>query len=176
MGIHYESQVTNIQLMHKVFLGIGGNIGDKRQNFIKAESLIAARLGKIIRKSSVYETPPWGFQTENLFWNSVVVIETGFSPDELLMKIHEIEGLFFREPKEDRYSSREMDIDILYFDDIFLETESLIIPHPRMHQRKFVLVPLVEIAPEFKHPLLRLTSLQMLENCRDESIIIKVDF
>jgi 2-amino-4-hydroxy-6-hydroxymethyldihydropteridine diphosphokinase len=105
----------------------------------------------------------------------VVVIKTEHSPEELLKKIHAIEKEFGRERKTENYTSREMDIDILYYDDIYMETESLIIPHSRIHQRKFVLVPLTEIAPEFKHPLLRLTSWQMLDSCRDSSIIIKVE-
>ena len=161
--------------MHKVFLGLGGNIGNKRSNFKKVDELIETRLGKILDKSSVYETPPWGFQTENNFWNSVLIVDTQLSPEDLLMKIHEIENIFHRGERTGKYASREMDIDILYYNDIFLETERLIIPHPRMHLRKFVLVPLVEIAADFKHPLLRLTSLQMLENCRDESIIKKLE-
>ena len=161
--------------MHKVFLGLGGNIGNKRSNFKKVDELIETRLGKILDKSSVYETPPWGFQTENNFWNSVIIIETRLSPIDLLKQIHDIEDLFQREEPEGNYASREMDIDILYFDDNYIETENLIIPHPRMQQRKFVLVPLVEIAPDLKHPLLRLTSIQMLENCRDESIIKKIE-
>lgn len=161
--------------MHKVFLGVGGNIGNKRANFDKVYTFIEKELGEIIQSSSVYETPPWGFQAEDNFWNQVVIIKTELSPEVLLEKIHTIEKGFGRERKTENYTSREMDIDILYYDDIYMETESLIIPHSRIHQRKFVLVPLTEIAPEFKHPLLRLTNWQMLDSCRDSSVIIKLE-
>jgi 2-amino-4-hydroxy-6-hydroxymethyldihydropteridine diphosphokinase len=160
--------------MHKVFLGIGGNLGKKPENFKKVHRFIQNNLGEIINKSSVYETPPWGFEAKESFWNQVIEIDTNYSPSELLGRIHEIEKQFGRIRNKEEYSSREMDIDILYYDEIYMETEKLIIPHPHMHQRKFVLVPLAEIDPEIKHPLLRLTSIQMLENCHDESVIKKV--
>ena len=161
--------------MHKVFIGLGGNIGNKPENFIRAHELISKKLGKIISKSSIYETPPWGFHSEHLFWNQAVCIETILEPLELLWRIKEIEEMFGLKSKEERYTNRAMDLDILYFDDNFLEDKDLTIPHPRIHERKFVLVPLVEIAPDFKHPLLRMTNLTLLENCKDKSIIRKVD-
>ena len=161
--------------MYKVFLGIGGNIGDKQLNFIKVAHLVKARLGKIIKVSSIYETPPWCFVSEDHFWNQVLLIETEMNPEKLLEEIHEIEAEFGRKRSIGKYVSREMDIDILYFDDLYTETKEMIIPHPRIQNRKFVLVPLVEIAPEFKHPLFRLTNLQLLENCKDESVIIKIN-
>lgn len=160
--------------MHKVFLGIGGNIGNKQANFQKVSELIETELGKIIQSSSIYETPPWGFHSDDVFWNQVIVIETKLEAIELLWRIHKIEEDFDRKRGEERYASRPMDVDILYFDDVFMETKNLIIPHPRIPERKFVLVPLCEIAPEFKHPLRRLTNIEMLENCRDDSIIKKV--
>ena len=161
--------------MHMVFLGIGGNIGNKADNFNKVYTFIKNELGEIVKSSSVYETPPWGFSADDNFWNQVLIIETELSPTEVLQKITEIENHYGREREPGKYNSREMDIDILYYDDIFEETETLIIPHPRIQYRKFVLVPINEIAPDFKHPLLRLTSFQMLENCRDESVILKLD-
>lgn len=161
--------------MHKVYLGIGGNIGNKQTIFKEVCQIIENELGMIEKTSSIYETPPWGFQSKDTFWNQVLQIDTNKTPEELLVAIHNIENNFGRESGKERYSSREMDIDILYFDDLFMETDQLIIPHPRIHQRKFVLVPLIEIAPNLKHPLLRLTSIQMLENCRDESIIKKIE-
>ncbi len=161
--------------MHNVFLGIGGNTGNKQKNFEDVYAVIEKELGKIVEASSVYETPPWGFQSDDVFWNSVIEIESSFSPEELLQKIHSIENQFGRTRNmREGYSSRPIDIDILYFDDLYLETEELIIPHRRMHLRRFVLVPLNEIAPALKHPLLRLTSFEMLENCKDQSVIKKV--
>jgi 2-amino-4-hydroxy-6-hydroxymethyldihydropteridine diphosphokinase len=161
--------------MHKVYLGIGGNIGNKQDNFKEVYQMVENELGKIDEKSSIYETPPWGFQSNDPFWNSIIVIETLKSPEELLSKIHSIENKFGRTRDNKQFSSRKMDIDILYFDDIFIETAELIIPHPLIPQRKFVLVPLVEIARDLKHPLFRLTSIEMLENCKDESIIKKAE-
>lgn len=160
--------------MHKVYLGIGGNIGNKSGNFEKVLLLIEKKIGQILKSSSIYETPPWGFHSENAFWNQILFVETKLEALEILWRIKEIEDLFDRKRGTERYSSRQMDIDILYFNDEFIETKNLIIPHPRIQERKFVLVPLVEIAPEYKHPLLRLTSFQMLENCRDESLIKKL--
>ncbi len=161
--------------MHKVFLGIGGNIGNKRQNFEKVFQLLENRIGKVTDSSAIYESPPWGFQSENIFWNQVLIIETKLEAEEILWKILEIEDLFDRKREKERYSSREIDIDILYFNDQFMETKSLIIPHPKIQHRKFVLVPLNEIAPNLKHPLFRLTNLELLENCRDESVIKKIE-
>jgi len=161
--------------MHTVFIGLGGNIGDKPENFKRAHTLINERLGQIQLESSIYETPPWGFHSEHFFWNQVVQIETKLEAEELLWHMKELEDKFGVKSKDERYTNREMDLDILYFDEVYLEDKELIIPHPRIHERKFVLVPLVEIAPDYKHPLRRLTNLQMLENCRDKSIIRKVD-
>jgi 2-amino-4-hydroxy-6-hydroxymethyldihydropteridine diphosphokinase len=162
--------------MHEIFLGIGGNIGDKKSNFKKTYINIEAGLGRITRRSSVYETPPWGFSAKENFWNQVLLIDSRLSPGELLTEIHKIEGLFRRINTEGKYKSREMDIDILYYDNIFLNTGDMIIPHPLIQQRLFVLVPLNEIAPGFKHPLLRLTSRQLLQDCKDESVIKRVEF
>lgn len=162
--------------MHKVFLGLGGNIGDKKQNYYRVRQLIEKKLGEVIQASSAYETPPWGFQSENAFWNQVILIETVFEAEELLWRIHEMEEEFGRKRGLERYGSREMDIDILYFNEEYFETKTLIIPHPRIQERRFVLVPLVEIAPDYLHPLLRMSSVTMLENCRDNSLIKKLDW
>lgn len=161
--------------MHKVYLGIGGNVGNKQKNFELVYQIIEKELGEIEKTSSIYESPPWGFQSNDPFWNSVIQISTSLAPDDLIDKIHAIEKSFGRKRRKHQYASREMDIDILYFNDEFFETEKLIIPHPRLFQRKFVLVPLNEIAPDLKHPLRRLTSLEMLESCKDESVIKKTN-
>ncbi len=161
--------------MYQVFLGIGGNLGNKHDNFDKVYTFIKNELGVIIKSSSVYETPPWGFDAKENFWNQVLVIETKISPEELLKKITEMENRFGRERGTGGYTSRKMDIDILYFDELVLETKKLTIPHPQIANRLFVLVPLVEIEPDFVHPQLKTNSLQMLKNCTDKSLIKKVE-
>ncbi|NOY95280.1 MAG: 2-amino-4-hydroxy-6-hydroxymethyldihydropteridine diphosphokinase [Chlorobi bacterium] len=157
--------------MHSVFVGIGGNIGDKPLVFRQARGLIDEIMGNIILSSSIYESPPWGFESEDTFWNQVLKIVTNLSPAELLGGINRIEGIFGRKRTSTGYSSRQMDIDILYFDDLILETEELTIPHPLLHKRMFVLAPLCEIAPDFIHPVLRLTSKEMKGNCTDKSVV-----
>jgi len=161
--------------MHQVFLGIGGNIGNKHDNFDKVYTFIQNELGTITKSSSVYETPPWGFQAEVNFWNQVLIVETEFSATDVLLKINKIESKFGRKRDGGQYKSREMDIDILYFDNLVLDNKTLTIPHPQIANRLFVLVPLAEIAPDFVHPLLRLTSLEMLKNCDDNSVIEKIE-
>ena len=161
--------------MHQVFLGIGGNTGNKQDNFDKVYTFIKNELGEVLRSSSVYETSPWGFQSEDNFWNQILVVETEYSPEELLQKVAKIENWFGRERGTTGYTSRKMDIDILYFDELVIETENLTIPHPQIANRLFVLVPLAEIAPEFVHPLLKITTLEMVENCPDKSEINKID-
>lgn len=160
--------------MHQVFLGTGGNIGNKHDNFDKVYTFIKNELGTITKSSSVYETPPWGFEAKDNFWNMVLIVETEFSAVEVLRKINKIEAKFGRKRESGQYKSREMDIDILYFDDEIINAENLIIPHPLLHKRLFVLVPIAEIAPDFVHPVLKQTSLKMLNNCDDKSVIRKV--
>lgn len=161
--------------MHQVFLGIGGNLGNKHDNLTNVLLLIENELGAIRKKSSVYETPPWGFQAEENFWNMVVQIDTSLKPEDLLQKVKAIEEEFGRNRQTDNYTSREMDIDILFFNDLIVENERLKIPHPHIPERLFVLVPLVEIAPKLKHPLLQKTSRQLLESCGDKSEIKKIE-
>ncbi len=160
--------------MHQVFLGTGGNIGNKHDNFDKVYTFIKNELGTIVKSSAVYETPPWGFEATEKFWNTVLIIETELSATELLSKINNIENRFGRTRDGVNYKSREMDIDILYFNDEIINTENLTIPHPLLHKRLFVLVPLAEIAPKFVHPVLKLTSFEMLNNCEDKSVIRKI--
>ncbi|MBW6535358.1 MAG: 2-amino-4-hydroxy-6-hydroxymethyldihydropteridine diphosphokinase [Mariniphaga sp.] len=161
--------------MYQVFLGIGGNTGNKRMNFQKVHFSVENELGKILRQSSVYETVPWGFSANENFWNQVFLIETELQPDEILVKINRIEKAFGRKREPGKYTSREMDVDILYFADWVIETEKLTIPHPLLYKRMFVLAPLAEIAPEFRHPVLKKTNRQLLEACTDESEILKVE-
>lgn len=161
--------------MHEVYLGIGGNIGKKKFNFLKAYILIKKKLGYVLQTSSVYETPPWGFNSPDNFWNMVIKIKTDLSPQELINGIMSIENSYGRVRTEGIYRSRKMDIDILYYDNLVLDSNSITIPHPKIQDRLFVLVPLSEIAPEHKHPLLKMTTLELLKNCKDRSAIKKLE-
>jgi 2-amino-4-hydroxy-6-hydroxymethyldihydropteridine diphosphokinase len=159
--------------MKNVFLGIGTNLGDRENNLEKAVAGIEEIIGQVLKTSSVFETEPWGFHTKDKFLNMVVKVETVLDPNELLENAQMIESLLGRVRGKKRYSSRLIDIDILFYEDLHLDDEDLKIPHPLLHKRKFVLVPLCEIAPEIIHPVLKKTVVDLLELCEDKSDVKK---
>jgi 2-amino-4-hydroxy-6-hydroxymethyldihydropteridine diphosphokinase len=156
---------------HTVYLCIGGNLGEREANLEETQMFIEFNMGDVIEVSSVYESPAWEMQGEPSFLNQVVKISTDLAPDALLTEIEELEEFYGRERKEGQYLSREMDVDILFFDDLIIESEKLAVPHPRMQLRRFVLTPLAEIAPEFVHPILKITVSELLKNCQDNSVV-----
>lgn len=133
--------------MHTVYLGIGTNLGDKEANILKAYELIEQRVGQISKRSSLYSTEPWGFKSDNDFVNSVICVETELSPREVLRATQTIERLMGRTKKSrgGEYHDRVIDIDILLYDDLKIKEPDLVIPHPLMKEREFVMKPLREI-------------------------------
>lgn len=151
------------------FILLGSNLGKRELLVNQAISMIEERCGKIVSKSGVYESEPWGFDAEQWFLNQIVEIGTFFSPDELMTELLSIENELGRDraTPHNGYVSRPMDLDILYFGDKIVNTMLVQAPHPRLHQRRFTLLPLCDIAPDFVHPLLKKTNRQLLEECQD---------
>lgn len=139
--------------MSKVILLLGSNLGDREKFLNKAIELIKLNVGLILKCSSVYESEPWGFTSENLFLNQVIIIETSHKSLMVLRKLQTIEKELGRKIKSNFYQNRTIDIDILFYDDIKLESKKLIIPHPQLHLRKFTMLPLIEIAGDLVHPV-----------------------
>lgn len=138
--------------MHQVYLGLGSNLGDCEANIREAIRLIGERVGRVIRQSTLIETEPWGFESENKFLNGVILCETTLTPRQLLKTTQRIERALGRKKKSTvsclqtpNYSDRPIDIDILLFDDLTIDEPDLKIPHPLMHERDFVMIPLKEI-------------------------------
>ena len=133
--------------MHQVYLGLGSNIGDRRQCIADAIRLISERVGAVLRQSTLIETEPWGFQSKHKFLNGVILCETDKSPREVLALTQQIERDLGRKKKShsSRYHDRPIDIDILLYDDLTVDKPDLRIPHPLMHERDFVMIPLNEI-------------------------------
>lgn len=151
-----------------VYLGLGTNIGNRRGNLVKAAALLAERVGDILALSGFMETEPWGFESENLFLNGAIKMETPLTPDELLSATQAIEREMGREKKSDgTYHDRVIDIDILLYDNRVIEQLGLIVPHPLMQERLFVMAPLAEIAPFERHPLLGQTFMELADSLRD---------
>lgn len=136
--------------MANVLISLGGNVGDVRTTFVKAIANICGMTqAALISRSSDYETPPWGDEDQNPFVNACIEIETPLDPHALLFTLHKIEKKFGRDrSNERRWGPRTLDLDILAYDDVQLDKPELTLPHPRLFERGFVLVPLAEIAPD----------------------------
>ncbi|QRR02999.1 2-amino-4-hydroxy-6-hydroxymethyldihydropteridine diphosphokinase [Dyadobacter sandarakinus] len=157
--------------VHNAFLLLGSNLGDRAEVLHAARELIAGRVGRITVTSSIYETAPWGLLDQPAFLNQVLRVETACEAEDVLRIILEIEHELGR-VREQRWGARLIDIDLLYLDDIVKDSAPLTLPHPRLHERRFTLVPLAEIAPAFLHPLLKQTSAQLLSACADDSVVV----
>lgn len=170
--------------MEEVFLLTGSNLGDRKENLAQALRYLHEEVGAIFQQSNIYESEPWGFTASTPFFNQVVAVRTMLTPDDLLDTLLKIEirmgriryfsgavcsgdncGILESKPV---YESRVIDLDILFYGSRMVFTDRLMIPHPRLHLRRFTMVPMVEIAPSFIHPLLRKSMVLLLKECPDD--------
>jgi len=169
MTVRYEAS-PGCTTMADVLIALGGNVGDVRATFVRAIDLIVVRVpGKVLARSSDYQTPPWGDEQQPPFINSCIRLATFTAPQALLPVLHGIEYEFGRDrATERRWGPRTLDLDLLAYDDLAIDTPDLTLPHPRLFQRAFVLVPLSEIAPD--RPIGGRTPAQALAGLSTEGI------
>ena len=158
--------------MKQTVLLLGSNIDNRFDLLASASSLIIAQIGPLVAASSIYESDPWGYDSKNPFLNQAVLIKTNFSPEKVLEICLSIEAKLGRTRlKNKAYSDRNIDIDILLYEELIICTDNLEIPHPRMHLRRFCMEPLAEIAPNWVVPTIQKTTSQVLALCSDLSKI-----
>ncbi len=165
----------NNSTFHTATILLGSNLGNKLKLLNEAMNSLSS-IGDVVRYSSIYESPAWGFKAETTFYNAVVVLSTSIDCFTLMEKCLSIEKELGREratdstntkDKDSTYSSRNIDIDILDFDNKIVNTDNLILPHPRLHLRRFTLIPLAEVSPLWRHPRLGLAASELLDECPD---------
>lgn len=163
--------------MERGYILFGSNQGDKDAIFTQACLLINNRCGEVVQVSAAYESEPWGFEAEEWFLNRVVVVETELTPEALLRQLLDIEKELgrVRHPEIRGYTSRTVDLDLLYYGTHIIQTDMLTVPHPRLHLRRFALVPMCEVAPSLVHPVFELTQEELLQRCPDDSVVRKMD-
>jgi 2-amino-4-hydroxy-6-hydroxymethyldihydropteridine diphosphokinase len=158
----------------EAFLLLGSNIGERSKILSSALELIEKYTGGIERKSSLYETEPWGKQDQNLFLNQLVSVITDLTAQDLLKTVLEIEAELGRR-REEKWGPRIIDIDIIYFGEEIIVTPDLKIPHPEIQNRNFTLIPLCEIAKDFIHPVWNISSEEMLKRCKDSLLVSRFE-
>jgi 2-amino-4-hydroxy-6-hydroxymethyldihydropteridine diphosphokinase len=156
-----------------IFLLLGTNQGDKLNNLSMARTSIGKMIGPVIKSSKVYKTSPWGKTDQEEFYNQAMEVRSALSAEDLLMSIHEIEKQIGR-TRSEKWGPRLIDIDILLYGSEIIEKPTLTVPHPRMHERRFALIPLCEIAPHIEHPVFKTTIEQLLQQCKDNLAVDEI--
>ncbi len=154
--------------MHTIYLLLGSNLGDRKATLNATRIEVTEHVGVITKASHVFETAPWGKTDQQSFFNQALQVTTELKPKEVLRAIQKIEAAAGRQRTE-HWGPRTLDIDILLYDDLILDTRDLTVPHPRMKERRFVLAPLSEIAGDVIHPVLKMPISELLIGCPDQS-------
>lgn len=160
--------------MERAILLSGGNQGNRQAYLSHALFFLEQKAGNVVAPSAVYETEPWGFEDPVSFLNQAVLLETSLGPAALLEEIQTIEWQLGRQHRRQHYSSRTIDIDILFYGDKVVSEPSLVIPHPRLTERLFALVPVNEICPDWMHPILKIPVSTLLARCNDRHQVKKL--
>ena len=162
--------------MHQIYLLAGGNIDNTSDKFKKLFLYLSEHIGTIEFVSHYYTSTAWGYVSEHAFVNVALIVNTTLTPEAALCQCLKIEQLMGRLPHEkNQYADRTMDIDIIFYDDMVINTPHLQVPHPRMHIRNFVLTPLAEICPEKIHPILNQTVSALKKDCPDKAVVQQID-
>lgn len=159
--------------MNRVVLLTGSNVGNSVSHLFTAEQLITDNIGEIERASNIYKTAPWGNTHQNVFLNQVMLVNTPLSAHEVLKQILILEAKMGR-VRTKKWEPRVIDIDVLFFNNDQIQTNDLTVPHPLLHLRKFTLVPLAEIYPNFVHPVFQKSIYRLLADCKDDSNVEKL--
>ena len=159
--------------MNILYLSLGSNIENRLTYINQATTLIANKLGNLTEKAAIYETPAWGFESTP-FLNTCICVSTKYTTKEVLTHLQAIEKELGRKAKTTtNYEARPIDIDIIYSSEGIFNFPDLIVPHPLMQERKFVLVPLLDIAANIVHPLLHMNTHELFAVCKDDSEVVK---
>jgi len=158
-----------MNMNHSVYLSLGTNLGDRAANLKQAITSLPPQM-RFRSRSKVYETPPWGYTEQDAFLNQVVMVTTYLEPEQLLKHLKRLEVALGRKATF-RNGPRLIDLDILFFDDLVLDTPALTVPHPHVHERGFVLVPMMDIAPDHVHPVIQKSIRELIAMCSTEGIV-----
>jgi 2-amino-4-hydroxy-6-hydroxymethyldihydropteridine diphosphokinase len=155
----------------EVFLSLGSNMGNRLKYLTDATDIIEKRIGLVTKKSSVYESEPWGNKNQNAFYNQIISIHTSLDAKILLKTILNIEVELGRKRTE-HWGPREIDVDILFYNSQIINDKDLVVPHPEIANRMFVLMPMTELAPDFIHPIIKKSIRDLMRTCSDRSNVI----
>lgn len=173
-GLYVRAKsIKYVTTMIDVFLLLGSNIGNRNVYLADAADQISTQLGKVIKYSAVYETQSWGTEDGPDYLNQVIQIRTDKAPEMILDLVLNIEKDLGRERKE-KYGSRTIDIDILFYGNQIIDLPELKVPHPELHRRRFTLTPLAEIAPDLMHPVMKKSILALSKQLKDDLIVKKL--